>query len=109
MSEPKRIGDLLPGFFSRLEKRMSLSHCAGCGQYLRPEQGRSILRDSGPVVFCGACLGKETEREAETFFCEGAKIDSNNSGFCLKNKETAVSGGQKYTINGNNSGRVACL
>ncbi|HML75433.1 MAG TPA: hypothetical protein PKB02_13170 [Anaerohalosphaeraceae bacterium] len=109
MSEPKRISDLLPGFFSRLEKKINLSHCADCGQYLRPDQGRSILRDSGPVVLCDTCLGKEIEREAETFFCEGAKIDSNNSGFCFKNKETAVSGGQKYTMNRNNSGCVACL
>lgn len=50
-----------------MENQRSFSFCANCGQYLRPDQGRSILRDSGPVVLCDGCLGKENEREVMAF------------------------------------------
>ncbi len=74
MSKPMQIKELLPTFFVQLEKRIvdnnkqqSFSFCADCGCYLRPDQGRTVLRDGGPAVLCDACHSKANDDDAQSF------------------------------------------
>lgn len=48
-------------------RQQSFSFCADCGQYLRPDQGKTVMRDSGPAVLCDACHSKASEGDGQSF------------------------------------------
>jgi hypothetical protein len=41
------------------QKQLSFEFCSICGNYLRAEQGKVIIRYGGPVILCPDCSGKE--------------------------------------------------